>query len=57
MYRCAPCNGIKFCPVETCNFVVSDSQQRPCRMHPDKQLVKSNSRGSVCPVEFAYFQV
>ena len=54
MYRCAPCNGIKFCPVETCNFVAPISQQRPCRLHPDKPLVKRNDSGPVCPVEFAY---
>jgi len=54
MYRSAPCNGVKLCPVESCNFVAPMSQQRPCPLHTDMPLKKSTCDGSMCPVEIAY---
>ncbi len=54
MCRSAPCNGVKNCPVESCNFVSPMSRQRPCNLHTDQPLKKTNCNGLLCPVEFGY---
>lgn len=53
MYRASPCNGIKVCPVEGCEYVAPVSAQRPCKLHPKQKLVRSSTIGP-CPVVFAY---
>ena len=53
MYRNASCNGVKMCPFESCDYVAPISAQRPCSVHTNQKLVKSNDK-KPCPVEFAY---
>ena len=45
VYCSAPCNGVKMCPVEGCNYIVPVKDQRSCRNHPDVLLCKEH--GSV----------
>ena len=52
VYRVAPCNRVKFCPQEGCDYVAPVSAQRPCHKHQQK-LTKS-SEACPCPVQFAY---
>ena len=51
IYRSAPCNGVKTCPVKGCKYVAPISAQRPCPAHSQK-LVKSIA--GPCPLEFGY---
>ena len=53
MYRSSPCNGVKLCPGDSCDYVAPVSAQRPCLKHPTLQLVRSNAT-QPCPVVFAY---
>ena len=53
MYRIASCNGVKLCPFESCDYVAPISAQRPCSVHSNPKLVKSNNK-EPCPVQFAY---
>ena len=39
-YRCAPCLGVKICPVNGCIHVVPIHEKRPCPYHKNK-LVKT----------------
>ena len=53
MYRIASCNGVKVCPDESCDYAAPISAQRPCSIHNNLKLVKSNDKAP-CPVQFAY---
>ena len=53
LYRSAPCNGVKMCPVKGCKYVASITAQCPCLTHSQK-LVKSTDMIGPCPVEFGY---
>ena len=53
IYRSAPCNGVKMCPVKGCKYVASITAQRRCPTHSQK-LVKSTDMIGSCPVEFGY---
>ena len=53
LYRSAPCNGVKMCPVKGCKYIASITAQRPCPTHSQK-LVKSTDMIGPCPVEFGY---
>ena len=52
MYRVAPCNGVKLCSQDGCDYVAPMSAQRPCHKHQQK-LSKSRD-ACPCPVQFAY---
>ena len=53
IYRSAPCNGVKTCPVKGCKYVTPITAQRPCPSHSQKS-VKSTDVAGPCPVEFGY---
>ena len=53
MYRIASCNGVKLCPVDSCDYVAPVFAQRPCSVHNSHKLIKSNEK-EPCPVQFAY---
>ena len=48
-YRTAPCNGIKYCSFEGCNYIASVREKRPCSHHKSPL-----SKTSSCPVELVY---
>ena len=48
-YHMAPCNGIKYCSFEECNYIASVREKRPCSHHKNP-LSKTPS----CPVELVY---
>ena len=53
LYRVASCNGVKLCPIDSCDYVTPISVQRPCSIHGSHKLIKSNDK-EPCPVQFAY---
>ena len=53
MYRVSSCNGVKACPVISCNYIAPITAQRPCSEHPSHKLIKTNS-DDPCPVQIAY---
>ncbi len=53
IYRSAPCNGVKVCPDEGCDYTVPVKDHRLCRKHPHAPLQKTNTV-SPCPVQLGY---
>lgn len=54
-YRLAPCNGVKICPHQGCNYVAQMSAQRSCKQHNFSKTNKTKDKS--CPVQFAYILV
>ena len=52
IYRIVPCGGVKHCSEESCKYVVSTRETKPCPDHPGKKL----NRTECCPVEFVYIK-
>lgn len=52
VYRIVPCGGVKLCSQESCQYVVSTRETKPCPDHLGKKL----SRSGYCPVEFVYIK-
>ena len=52
IYRIVPCGGVKVCSEESCNYVVSTRETKPCPEHKTKKIVRSGN----CPVEFVYLK-
>ena len=50
-YRSAPCLGVKVCPHNDCTYTAPIREKRPCPIHPECKLVRSEPP---CPVEFVY---
>ena len=51
MYRVVSCNGVKVCPVPTCDYVAPFTAQRPHSAHTSHKLIRSKE---VCSVQFTY---
>ena len=51
-YRVVPCGGVKQCSEESCKYVVSTRETKPCPDHPSKKLKHTE----YCPVEFVYIK-
>ena len=54
IYRSAPCNGVKICPVEGCSYTVPVKDHRSCRDHPNVSLQRTNTEDTKCPMQFGY---
>lgn len=53
-YRVVPCGGVRICSTENCEYVTSIKETRPCELHQDKKLIRSNEKYGDCPAEFVY---
>ena len=52
IYRIVPCCGVKQYSEESCKYVVSTQESKPCPDHPGKKL----NHTELCPIEFVYIK-